>query len=152
MTVFDHQNLEYRDGLIFESLDDWLEFHETHQPDRFRDILRFQDDDEIAAALAFVWESGNCTLLCEEVDTLCSPSWIDEHLEKIVKYGRHRKINLVAVSRRLPEVSRMLSSQANRIITFAQAEGLDLSALKVRGFDLAEVAKLEPHQYLSKTY
>jgi hypothetical protein len=114
--------------------------------------LRFADDDEIAAALAFVWEFGNCTLLCEEVDTLCSATWIDPSLKKIVSYGRHRNIALVAVSRRLPEVSRMLSAQANRIVTFRQAEGVDLSALKVRGFDLSEVARLTDYQYLTKTY
>lgn len=147
----DHQNLEYRYGLIFLSLTDWLEYRERFTTDH-HDILRFSDDDEVAAALAFVWELGDCTLLCEEVDTLCSPSWIDEHLKKIVSYGRHRNISLVAVSRRLPEVSRLLSSQANCIITFRQAEGIDLSALKVRGFDLEEIAKLTEHQYLTKTY
>lgn len=152
LVIFDHMNLEYSKGLIFGSLDDWLGYRERSQATKFRDILRFEDDDEVSAALAFVWEHGNCTLLCEEVDTLCNPSWIDEHLQKIVKYGRHRNISLVAISRRLPEVSRMLSSQANCIITFAQAEGIDLGALKTRGFDLSEIAKLEPHQYLTKTY
>jgi hypothetical protein len=152
LIVFDHQNLEYTRGLIFESLNEWLYYQETWRDENFRHILRFSDDDEVSAALAFVWELRDCTLLCEEVDTLCSPSWIDESLKKIVKYGAHRNIALVAVSRRLPEVSRLLSSQANCVITFKQAEGIDLSALKQRGFDLDAIAHLEPHASLTKTY
>jgi len=152
LIVFDHANLEYTKGLIFTSLNEWLYYQETWRDENFRHILRFIDDDEISAACAFVWELGNCTLLCEEVDELCSPSWIDESLKKIVKRGRHHHIALVAVSRRLPEVSRLLSSQANCIITFKQAEGIDLSALKLRGFDLDAIAQLAPHAYLTKTY
>lgn len=152
LVIFDHQNLEYRTGLIFETLESWTSYHETYRPTQFRHILRFTDDDEVSAALAFVWSSRNVCLLCEEVDTLCNPNWIDESLKQIVSYGRHRNISLVAVSRRLPDVSRLLSSQANRIVTFRQAEGIDLSALRVRGFSVDEIAQLQSFQYLTKTY
>jgi hypothetical protein len=149
LLILDHTNLEYRNGIILKSLSDLTDYTKKMQPEKFRLILRFSDDDEVAAALEYAWELGDLTVLAEEVDTICSPYQIDEALEKMVKYGRHRNIQLVAVSRRPAEVNRLLSAMAGEIISFRQTEAVDLEYLKKRGFNDEELRNLERFQYLT---
>jgi DNA helicase HerA-like ATPase len=149
LLILDHTNLEYRNGMILKSLSDLTDYTKKKSPKQFRLILRFSDDDEVSAALDYAWELGDVTVLAEEVDTICSPYQIDEALEKIIKYGRHKNIRVVAVSRRPAEVNRLLSAMAGEIISFRQTEAVDLEYLKKRGFSDEELRNLERFQYLT---
>lgn len=141
-------NGEYRDGLIFETFDDLLAWESVDDPDR-RYICRFESDDEIGAALRFAWDTRGWLIVAEEVDLLCSPASIDADFSRIIRHGRHRQLDLIAVSRRPAEVSKLLTSQSDEIISFRQLEDLDLDYLRRRGFDPAKLAALERFEYLS---
>lgn len=69
-------------------------------------------------------------LIIEEADLYCSPSSIDESLDRLIRYGRHRKIDLCFVSRRPAEVHRNVTAQADEIISFRQTEPRDLEYFK----------------------
>lgn len=117
----------------------------------FRLICRFQVDEDIDRFFDFVFTTGNCLLVLEEVDWLCNSRSIHPGLENIIKYGRHKKIDMIAVSRRPAEISRLLSSQADEVISFQQTEPRDLQYLAERGFDREKLMQLQKYNHLSIT-
>lgn len=144
LIVVDHLR-EYRDGLIFTSLESLMQYFET-DPQKFRCICRFTDDDEVSALLSFAYELGNLTLVCEEVDKiLCSPNWIDDNLYALINFGRHRQVDLICCARRAGDVHRTLRASVDEIVTFNQKESKDLDYLEERGFNRTEVASLEKY-------
>jgi hypothetical protein len=139
---------EYRNGLIFKRAEDLIEYLKA-EPESFRVVCRFTSDEDSDAFLLLVWETGNCTLLAEEVDWICKPTGIHPTFEKILKYGRHRQISILAVSRRPAEVSRDLSSAADELISFYQQEPRDLDYLAKCGFDAEQLKTLPKYEYLT---
>lgn len=142
---------EYRDGLIFETLEALQFFFRTSRPE-FRCILRFNEEEEEEEAFNLVWTVGRCLLLVEEVDLLAPPSGGSRLFRKLVKYGRHRRIDVLAISRRPAEISRLLSSQCDEIISFRQEEENDLAWLSKRGFDPDALRALDSHQYTTNKH
>ena len=148
LITLDHQK-EYRRGVIVETFQDLTDYLKQ-SPRSFRCICRFQDKDEIFAAIELAWELGNCTLLAEEVSIICRPNWIDENLEKITLFGRHRNVSLVATTQRPALVHRSITAIAEKIVAFRHEETSDLEYLKDRGFDPEQVRMLDRLQYLEK--
>lgn len=142
---------EYRDGLIFESVRALRHFFRTTRP-QFRCIFRFDTEEEEEEAFALVWEIGRCLLLVEEADLLAPPVGGSRMFRKLVKYGRHRSINLLAISRRPAEISRLFSSQTDEIISFREEEENDLLWLSKRGFEPEALKALGVRQYLTNKH
>lgn len=69
---------------------------------------------------------GDIYLILEELDQLSTPYATPPELAKLIKYGRHYGIQIVGVSRRPAEVSRLFTSQATRFICFGQVEPNDI--------------------------
>lgn len=147
--LFLDPNLEYREGLIFRSFQQLLQWHVRAEDPEQRYICRFESDADIADALAFAWSAQGWALVVEEADLLCSPQGIEETFSRIIRHGRHRKLDLFAVSRRPAEISRLLTSQSDEIISFAQREESDLEYLRKRGFDPEKLKSLQQFEYLS---
>jgi len=61
---------------------------------------------------------GGLTLVIDEVDNYATNHYISPRFKQALKYGRHRKVNLVMVARRPKEVHPLLRSQATRFIIF----------------------------------
>jgi energy-coupling factor transporter ATP-binding protein EcfA2 len=120
---------EYQvDRRIFD-LDDLIDFliedqknphffsvaYDSHQPvDDFPDFCR--------AILA----RGDIYLVVEELDLLSTPFQTPVEFAKLIKYGRHYGIQLVGVSRRPAEISRLFTSQCSRFVIFNQREPKDI--------------------------
>ncbi len=68
----------------------------------------------------------NRTIVIEEIDRFCSPYWIEPRLDRLVRYGRHKNISIIGVSRRPVEIHRNLTANANEIISFRMIEPNDL--------------------------
>ena len=149
--LFLDPNHEYRQGLIFRSFQDLLGWHKLGEDREQRYICRFESDAEIEQALEFVWALRGWAFVAEEVDLICSPTSIDETFSRIIRHGRHRSIDVFAVSRRPAEISKLLTSQSDEIVTFMHEEDLDLDYLKRRGFDRDQVVALKQYEYISNT-
>lgn len=91
------------------------------------DPLDVTDFDLVCKA---VYRLENLCFVVEEVDQFATPSRIPPDLARILKYGRHKEIDFIGVSRRPAETSRLLTSQANRFIIFRQHEPRDISYFK----------------------
>ena len=65
-----------------------------------------------------VFAYGNINLVIDEVDQY-SDNWnLTEQFKKLIKYGRHKKVNITMVARRPLEMNKLLRSQTNHFIIF----------------------------------
>lgn len=101
------------------------------------------------ALCASAYTLGDCLFVVEEADWFCDPAQMPEGFERVIKYGRHQRCHVLAMSRRPSEVHRMLTSQAYEIYCFAMHEPRDLEYLsKLVGHDYAEeLPQLAPLHY-----
>lgn len=143
---------QFRDGLILTNIEDTLHYFETFDPQRFRVICRFRDDAEWTQTeelLGLAKELKDLDLVVDEVDKICSPSYVSRNFYDIINYGRHDRINLYTSARRAAEVARTLTSNADEIVVFKTQEPADLDSLRARGFDPARLRSLGKFEYIT---
>lgn len=87
-------------------------------------------EEEFGIVCDLVYSAGDCLLVVEEADWFCNPTQIVDEFAKILRYGRHRSIHVVAVSRRPAEINRLLTSQASRLVCFRTVEPRDVDWLR----------------------
>jgi DNA helicase HerA-like ATPase len=75
---------------------------------------------------------GDLTLVIDEVDIYLPHAEPSLALLDIIRYGRHRRINLIAVSQRPANVKRDLTAQADYLVMFQSTEPRDLDYLAAR--------------------
>lgn len=115
-------------------------------------ILRADDDNAAVAAFVYAWHCGNIWLIVDEVDLYCSPYNSDPTLKRIVRYGRHKAINLIAISQRPANVARDVTAQADAIVIFSTTENRDLDYLRYRIGETAALAASKLPLYQSIIY
>jgi hypothetical protein len=112
--------------------------------DENRDELHFN------MLLKAAYMAGDMTLVIEEVDNHASANYLPPGLKIVVDYGRHRSLDIVWLTRNLPDVPRKLTSQTDIFVLFRQQEPLYLEKLGDR-FPrevVDEVAKLPKFSYI----
>lgn len=77
--------------------------------------------------LGFLYHVPGILVVIEEVSLYTSPQSIPEEISRLVRYGRHKDISLIFVSRRPAEIHRDLSAQSDVIVSFVQHEPRDVS-------------------------
>lgn len=146
------KNDEYSiDGsVIFETLSDMLDWLKN-SPDDFRAICKFTDDQDYRLLFKTVYELGNNTIIIEELNFFVEVflSKEDEYFKKLVRYGRHRRIDFVGICQRSADVPRLLTSQSDTFISFQQREPRDLEYIsKMFGESSAKrVSELVDYQF-----
>ena len=109
-----------------------------------------EDAEEIEWFLRVAHAIGNLTLLLEEVDTVCSPSFTPFDLKRVLRRGRHRGISVIGVSRNPAEVSRDLTRACERLILYGMHEPRDLEYFRSFGVNasaLTTLDKFQPYQH-----
>lgn len=96
----------------------------------FRLSLRVDTTDDFLKLLRIAYEVPDVLLMVEETSLYCSPSRLPDDLSRLVRYGRHRRINILFVARRPSEIHRELTSQSDVIVTFRQHEPRDVDYLR----------------------
>lgn len=112
-------------------------------------IIPDMDDDLPTKTFEFAYRAGNCVLVVDEVDTYFSHANPDPWLRKIVRYGRHRGVSLIAICQRPANVQRDLTAMADELILFSMTENRDIEYLKARiGVQgVAQVTALPPFKH-----
>lgn len=92
--------------------------------------------------------AGNLTVIIEEIDYFSKPGWNQEGLDLLIRYGRHRNVNVIYTVRNLVETSRRLTSQTDVFVIFRIDEPIYLDGIEKRlGADVAvKVANLGEHE------
>jgi len=120
--------------ILFDSLCEYTGF-EVFQDDKealYRHVLKaraglFQCiyravDNDAAKDLDFVCELAfaveDVTFIVEEVDQFATANYIGPSLSRLLKIGRHCGISMIFVSRRPPEINRLITAQSRRFICF----------------------------------
>lgn len=107
------------------------------------DELTFHFFCEIAATFK------NLYVIIEEIDLHATPYSIPGQLQRLIKYGRHSGINILGVSRRPAEVSRLFTSQATRFVLFRQIEPRDITYFRsIIGSQAEMLPGLELYDFL----
>lgn len=92
---------------------------------------------------------GDLYVVIEELDMLSTPYSTPVEFARLIKYGRHYGIQLVGVSRRPAEVSRLFTSQASRFVTFPQREPNDIKYFtSIFGKAALSLPTMKLHHYL----
>jgi hypothetical protein len=120
--------------------------------DKFAGSLIPQNEIEPAFDQIAEWtyEQGGMTLGVEEVPFLCSPSYVPPGLDRIVRLGRHRQIDLIYTGQRMAEIARRLTAATDVFVLFQHTEPRDLDAIVARcGREIADqVSELSTHGWL----
>lgn len=144
-------------GVTVDDFDAMVRYIRPLRHGRYAVVLRTLDDDDRDRALALVTEGKptdpplpNCTLLVDEIDRMCSAHSIPAPLHRIVNYGRHFSVSLIALARRPRAMHRDITAMADRIIVGEMQEPADLEYLaEFIGESLAERASgLAPREFL----
>ncbi len=107
-----------------------MELGRIQHKNRFRLVLRLVDNEDALAAMRVAFDVGDCLFVVEETSFYCSPSYLPPELAQFVRYGRHRGIDQIYVSRRPAEIHRDLTAQSDLIVSFQQREPADIEYLR----------------------
>lgn len=139
--IIDYKD-EYAGDYIANNSLDAVRYIAEHT-DKFNVVIRLTDnDDDLFKRLNFL---SNYTLIIEELWNYCTPYYIEPYLFKIIAYGRHHNINFIGISQRPAHIHRLVTSQANKIISFKQFEPRDITYLGYFGFK--HLSKLKQYEY-----
>lgn len=92
-----------------------------------------------------IFEIGNLCLLVEESEIYISPYSRSSSFLRLVRYGRHRNISIIAVARRVVELSNDIRAQVNDMYSFKQIHIRDIQHLTDLGFQ--KVQNLADYEY-----
>lgn len=126
--------LEYDSDTIFYNFDSLLDYYLKNVPDEFIFVCRFENDSDIELLFKFCWYAKNLLLVVEESELYISPYQKQSNFLKLVRYGRHRAISIIAIARRVVELSNDVKANADEIISFKQILKKDIEYLKQLGF------------------
>lgn len=120
---------EYKADEYFTEIETFIEFQKADKANpkfftvSFNPVDLEEDFDLFCRAIL---ARGDVYLIMEELDQLSTPYNTPYDFAKLIKYGRHYGIQIVGVSRRPAEVSRLFTSQASRFVCFPQFEPNDI--------------------------
>ncbi len=142
---------EYNSGVIVRDFTRLYEYLTRPGFDAERDpfVLTFRARSTVDREFLFkfVKEMNDILLTVEEAEIYLDPRSLNEDFSDLINYGRHREISLLAIARRVPEISIEFRAQITEFITFRQFEPRDLDLLERYGFNREEVKNLEEHKY-----
>lgn len=132
LIVFDYLQ-EYEGEDFITNPKDLIKILQKKKKGNFKLIYRpshqIEIDDHFDFFSRICFEIENYTLVLEEVDLVSAAGRMPEGLKKIINYGRHRGINVYALSRRAHMVPRDISANSDSIISFNQQEPRDVKYL-----------------------
>lgn len=144
---------EYKHAVIIEDIDvfgDYIKDRVRHPEKKTQVILRLPepDFDEVCRIVRI---KAKLLLLIEEVDGVSSPTQIMENFKRLIRYGRHADVSMIATSRRPASVPRLLTSQADRMFLFRFREPRDVQYLReYSNINPEHLKNLEQYKYLDK--
>lgn len=136
---------EYENGMICNSFPEFV--NSFSDDESFFYIIRPTDEKDIFFIFSAVKVIGNCCLVLEEADMYLNSRATPENLKWLIQFGRHIDISIIAVARRVPDLSPMIRAQCNCMVSFKQFEANDLERLESYGFDKSEIGTLPEYGF-----
>jgi hypothetical protein len=134
LLVFDTLAEYGSSGTVFRESAPFVRFVESRQFAQFRVVYQPVNSDSLdepfSDFLRVAWIVGQVTIVCDEIDSVSKPSSVPAQLARNIRYGRHRGVSVIAASRRAADVPRLLTSQADELISFNQTEPRDIDYIE----------------------
>ncbi len=122
---------------------------EANKQKRFGLALRTFSLEHDLELMDLIFNMEHLTLAVEETSRYVSSAFLPPALEQLVRFGRHRAINLIWLARRAAELHRDLTANSDIIVSFTQHEKRDVEYLRSFMGDIAFRAKdLPPYKCL----
>jgi len=136
-------------GRVFRDPLAMVDYLERRQRTYFKCVYQPVEAEDLTEPFSYVmravWICGDCTLVLDEIDQVSSPSSVPFELRRNLNYGRHRSIKVILSSRRAANVPRLVTSQADEIVSFNQIEPRDVKYIEeFCGSEFAERTKRLP--------
>jgi hypothetical protein len=96
---------------------------------------------------ALWWRNTPKLLVCDEVADLCSVDYVDEDVERILRFARKDKMGFLTASQRIADVSKLFTGGCRMVVLFQTHEARDLDAIEDRWRCASEVERLRPLLY-----
>lgn len=140
---------EYTNGKVYRSFDEFYQAVKKLKKLTGVSIVQLKSDTDAKKLFAF---SAKCQqkhcLVIEEASKYCSPHSVDEFINSIVAYGRHFGVSAVFSAQRFAQLNKIITSQTDIFITFAQTEAVDLKALSNYFNETEKIKNLEKQQFI----
>lgn len=138
-------------GNVFESIGSLARFLSWSRGQQaFAGVYVPKDDpaEAIEEAAPLVYARGDLCFVCEEVPLYTQAGYVSPLFGRLIRTGRHRRLDIAWTAQRAAEVPKTLTSLTDVWVLFSQTEPKDLAALAERcGRDVADrVAALRPHE------
>lgn len=134
LLIFDTLAEYSSSGRVFRDILPFIDYVEKNQYGQFRAVYQPIDNSDLEQPfsdfLRVAWIVGDCTIVVDEVDQVSSAISVPDSLARNLRYGRHRKISIIAASRRAADVPRLITSQADELVSFNQTEPRDISYIE----------------------
>ena len=132
---------------------DFLECLRVAEHGYFRIGLCASDEDTDESFALFcraAWSVGDVLVVVDEIDGVTSAVSVPQEFAKLVRYGRHRNIEIITAARRAHDIPRILTSQTDYFCSFNQSEPNDKQYIsKAVSVEYAEaVSRLPRYRYL----
>ncbi|NVM23722.1 MAG: hypothetical protein HWN68_18330 [Desulfobacterales bacterium] len=143
---------EYEAPTRFLDIESLLEYCKAKREGFFEVVFDPPNDEDFPVFCRIALAVRRIYVVIEEMDLFSKPSETPIELQRLIKYGRHYEINIIGVSRRPAEVSRLFTSQATRFILFKQIEPRDIAYFRsiigpqaeiLPGFDLYDFLDID---------
>jgi len=117
---------------------------------RFDVAVQFPDAiDGFDWACRAAYAVGNMLLLVEEADFYIKAGSAPQCFSLLVRYGRHRGVEMICISRRPPDLWRNLTANSDQLYCFRSHEPRDIKYLSAYMGKAAEMLPhLKPFHYL----
>jgi len=93
--------------------------------------INVTDEHEYFSTICkFVYEVGDVVLVVDEIDMYCSASTQVEYMTKICRYGRHKGVDLIAITRRPHDLPRSITAMTDEFHISKIQEPRDVIYLK----------------------
>jgi len=118
---------------------------------RHRFIIRLtpENEPELNRILNFVYTKGNCQVLIDEAGYWQTPYYCPAGIDRILRYGRHKGIDIIQVVRRPAELNRLSTAMTDVFYVFKTTEPKDLEYLGRIDSRLPELVKnLDRYEYI----
>lgn len=120
-----------------------------HEGNVSKAILKLDNDDDIETFFLMAFHFSSHYLIVEEINKYCSSAYISKGLTKIIRYGRHKEINVIGITQRSFDLPKIITSQCDIYILFQQHEPRDIEYLeKSTGQDLSKLKNLNQHNHI----